>query len=97
MVSFTAYPVTNPRDPASRSNASGLPHIMPMIKLLGALPFIGFLVGAIFFNYPAPFIFGLPPLLAWLIFCILATSVIMAIVYKLDPANRATSTSEPEA
>lgn len=71
---------------------------MPVINLLAALPFIGILVGAIFLNHATPFVLGLPLLLAWLIFCIVATSAIMAIIYILDPANRATGPPpEPDA
>ena len=61
---------------------------MPVIRLLAILPFLGMLVGAIFLNRVTPLILGLPLLLAWLLLWILLTSVIMAVIYLLDPANR---------
>jgi hypothetical protein len=36
-----------------------------------------------------PFIFGMPFLLVWVVFCVIATSICMAIVYATDPRNRA--------
>jgi hypothetical protein len=60
-----------------------------VIRFLAALPFLGILVGAIFLNRVEPLVLGLPLLLAWLLMWIVLTSLIMAIVYLLDPANRA--------
>jgi hypothetical protein len=39
-----------------------------------------------------PLVLGLPFLLAWIVIWILLTSVIMAVIYAADPANR---TGEP--
>jgi uncharacterized membrane protein len=64
-----------------RTGPSGL------LIALAALPFLGFLVGAIFFNRVTPFIFGFPRLLAWLLLWIVLTSVVMATIYRLDPEN----------
>ena len=58
------------------------------------LPFLGILVGAVFFDRATPFVLGLPLLLAWLILWILLTSAIMALVYLTDPTNRET---DPDA
>jgi hypothetical protein len=61
---------------------------MTLIRVLAVLPFLGMLVGVIFFNHVTPLILGLPLLLAWLLLWILLTSVIMAVIYMFDPANR---------
>jgi hypothetical protein len=61
---------------------------MAFVKLLAVLPFIGILVGTPFFNRVEPLIFGMPLILAWIVLWIILTSVIMAIVYLIDPANR---------
>lgn len=62
---------------------------MRHLRWLAALPFLGMLVGPYFLNRVEPFILGLPFLLAWLVFCVLATSAIMGIIYLTDPQNRA--------
>ena len=59
-----------------------------LIRFLGALPFFGILVGAIFLNRVDPLIAGLPTLLAWLVMWVVLTSAIMGLVYLLDPENR---------
>ena len=33
--------------------------------------------------------FGLPLLLAWLVFCVIGTSAVMGLIYLTDPQNRA--------
>ncbi|HQT78261.1 MAG: hypothetical protein B7Z80_11965 [Rhodospirillales bacterium 20-64-7] len=63
---------------------------MSSVKWLAALPFIGILVGVPFVNQVQPLIFGMPLLLAWIVFWIIATAAIMAIIYRADPANRDT-------
>ncbi len=62
---------------------------MRHLRWLAVLPFLGMLVGPYFLNRVEPFILGLPFLLAWLVFCVLATSAIMALIYITDPQNRA--------
>jgi hypothetical protein len=61
---------------------------MRNLRWLAALPFIGVLVGPFFLNRVEPFVLGLPLLLAWLVFCVLGTSAIMALIYVTDPENR---------
>jgi hypothetical protein len=61
---------------------------MAFIKCLAALPFIGILVGVPLLNQVQPLIFGLPLILAWILFWILATAAIMGLIYRTDPANR---------
>jgi Protein of unknown function (DUF3311) len=56
--------------------------------LLGALPFLGLLGGIIFANRVTPFVFGLPFILFWIVLWVALTSVIMAVIYRLDPVNR---------
>lgn len=64
-----------------------------LIRLLAVLPFLGFLVGPIFFNQVTPLVIGLPALLAWLVLWVVLTSVCMGLVYLLDPRNRDHSAS----
>ncbi|WCS22605.1 DUF3311 domain-containing protein [Methylobacterium sp. NMS14P] len=62
---------------------------MRNLRWLAALPFLGILVGPFFLNRVEPFVFGLPLLLAWLVFCVIGTSAVMAVIYLTDPQNRA--------
>ena len=61
---------------------------MKLIHVLAALPFLGILVGVAFANRVEPFVLGMPFILFWIVAWVLLTSVIMAIVYRLDPTNR---------
>ncbi|MEE7447818.1 permease [Methylobacterium radiotolerans] len=62
---------------------------MRNLRWLAALPFLGILVGPFFLNRVEPFVFGLPLLLAWLVFCVIGTSALMGVIYLTDPQNRA--------
>ena len=55
---------------------------------LAALPLLGLLIGPFFVNEVTPYVFGMPRLLAWIVIWIVLTSVIMAVIYQFDPANR---------
>ncbi|GGE18447.1 putative membrane protein YhjC [Marinithermofilum abyssi] len=61
---------------------------MKRIYLLGLLPFIGILGGIPFANRVTPYILGMPFILFWIVMWVVLTSGIMAVVYKLDPANK---------
>lgn len=61
---------------------------MKLIHLLAALPFLGILVGITFANRVEPFVFGLPFILFWIVMWVVLTSIIMAVIYRLDPTNR---------
>ena len=61
---------------------------MRLSYLLGMLPFLGILGGVIFANRVEPFVLGMPFILFWIVLCVVLTSVIMAIIYQLDPANK---------
>lgn len=61
---------------------------MKLIHLLAALPFIGILVGIGFVNTVTPYVLGMPFILFWIVLWVVLTSGIMAIVFKLDPANK---------
>ena len=61
---------------------------MAIVRWLAALPFIGILGGIIFANRVTPYVLGLPFIFAWLLFWVVATSGIMAVIYFADPANR---------
>ncbi|AIQ90989.1 MAG: DUF3311 domain-containing protein [Cupriavidus sp.] len=61
---------------------------MRNLRWLAALPFLGILIGPFFLNRVEPFVLGLPLLLAWLVFCVIGTSAVMAVIYLTDPQNR---------
>ncbi|MFY0542871.1 DUF3311 domain-containing protein [Brevibacillus sp. H7] len=61
---------------------------MKLIHLLALLPFIGILGCISFVNKVTPYVFGMPFILFWIVMWVILTSAIMAIVYKLDPANK---------
>ncbi|MBR0798494.1 DUF3311 domain-containing protein [Bradyrhizobium jicamae] len=61
---------------------------MRSIRWLAIVPFLALLVGPFFVNEATPLIFGLPVLLAWIVAWILISSLIMAVIYASDPANR---------
>jgi len=58
------------------------------IHLLAALPFLGILGGIFFANRVEPFVLGMPFILFWIVMWVVLTSGIMAVVYRLDPANK---------
>ena len=61
---------------------------MRLIHLLAALPFIGILGGIPFANRVEPYVLGLPFILFWIAMWVVLTSIIMGIVYLLDPTNK---------
>jgi hypothetical protein len=61
---------------------------MKLIHVLAALPFLGILVGVAFANRVEPFVLGMPFILFWIVAWVVLTSIIMAVVYRLDPSNR---------
>jgi hypothetical protein len=61
---------------------------MLTIRWLAAVPFLALIVGPFLVNWATPLVLGLPFLLAWIVAWILLTSLIMAVIYAADPANR---------
>ncbi|GJE17470.1 DUF3311 domain-containing protein [Methylobacterium marchantiae] len=61
---------------------------MVYVRWLAVLPFLGMLIGPFVFNRVTSFVFGMPLLLAWLVFWVLMTSVVMGVIYLCDPSNR---------
>ena len=61
---------------------------MRSIRWLAVVPFLALIAGPFFVNRATPLILGLPFLLAWIVAWILLTSLIMAVIYAADPANR---------
>ncbi|MEH7348701.1 DUF3311 domain-containing protein [Gottfriedia acidiceleris] len=57
-------------------------------KLLLIFPFIGMCVLLPLANRVEPFILGVPFLLFWIVLWMILSSVILFIVYKLDPTNK---------
>jgi hypothetical protein len=58
-----------------------------LVHALGALASLGLLGGIIFANRVEPFVLGMPFILFWAVASVVLTSLIMAVVYVLDPAN----------
>ena len=56
--------------------------------MLASLPFLGILGGIFFANRVEPFVLGMPFILFWIVLWVVLTSGIMAIIYRLDPANK---------
>ena len=61
---------------------------MRSVRWLAIVPFIALIIGPFFMNRATPLILGLPPLLAWIVAWLLLTSLIMGVIYAVDPANR---------
>ncbi|MDA3922222.1 MAG: DUF3311 domain-containing protein [Salinisphaera sp.] len=61
---------------------------MRPLYLLALLPFISILGGAFFANRVDPYVLGLPFFMFWIAMWIVLTSIIMGIIYALDPNNR---------
>ena len=61
---------------------------MKLHQLLALLPFIGLLCGVPFANKVTPYVFGMPFVLFYIVLWVVLTSGIMALVFKMDPANK---------
>lgn len=61
---------------------------MKIIHWLSFIPFLGFIVGALFTNKVNPYVFGMPFFHFWIVLWSLITTVILAIIYKIDPTNQ---------
>ena len=59
-----------------------------LLRVLAALPFIGILLGVPFVNRVEQLLLGMPFVLGWIVAWVVLSSIIMAIVYRLDPSNR---------
>ena len=62
---------------------------MKTIHWLAVIPFIGMLVGPAVHNEVDPFILGMPFPLGWISVWVVLTAIIMAVVYLIDPGDRA--------
>jgi hypothetical protein len=60
---------------------------MRSVRALALLPVLAILIGPFFVNRVTPYVFGMPFLLAWLVVWILLAAGIMAVIFRLDPAN----------
>ncbi|CAE6970439.1 hypothetical protein R69608_07364 [Paraburkholderia nemoris] len=57
---------------------------MKKIYLLGVIPPLLNIVGAVFSRSAEPYVFGVPSTLAWVVGCVLVTSIVMQTIYVLD-------------
>ncbi len=83
-----AEPATLAKNTARRGNAQRSVTIEGRCAFSPSFPFLGILVGTPLLNRVEPTVFGFPLILAWLVFWVVATAVIMALVYRTDPTNR---------
>lgn len=60
---------------------------MRYIGFLAIIPVLGMLLGPVLHNSATPFILGMPFILGWLVLWVILVSVVMAIIYALDPAR----------
>jgi hypothetical protein len=67
------------------------------LRFLAVLPFIGILLGIPFVNRVEPLVLGMPLVLGWIVLWVVLISVIMAVIYRLDPTNRQTAVDTEEA
>ncbi|MDP4163612.1 MAG: DUF3311 domain-containing protein [Bacillota bacterium] len=61
---------------------------MKIQHLFALIPFIGLLGGISFANKVTPYVAGMPFLLFYIVMWVVLTSVIMFVIYKIDPVNR---------
>jgi pilus assembly protein TadC len=61
---------------------------MKLHQLIAIIPFIGLLGGIPLVNKVTPYVFGMPFVLFYIVLWVVITSGIMAIVFKMDPANK---------
>ncbi|SDM72990.1 Protein of unknown function [Fictibacillus solisalsi] len=61
---------------------------MKSVKLLLFVPFIGLLGFIPAANRIEPYVFGLPFLLFYIVFWMVLSSILLTVIYKLDPENR---------
>lgn len=62
---------------------------MKHIGYLAIVPVLGLLLGPVIHNSSTPFILGMPFLLGWMVIWVVLVSIVMAIIYALDPARQA--------
>lgn len=68
---------------------------IPPHRWLAAVPAVLLLGGVPFVNRVHGLVLGLPPLLVWMVGCVLLTSVALAIVGKLDDRDAGPDRDEP--
>lgn len=61
---------------------------MKLIHFLALIPFIGILGGSYFANRVTPYVLGMPFFLFWIVLWVFLTSLVMIIIFKIDPANQ---------
>lgn len=61
---------------------------MKLVYILTFIPFIGILGFLPFVNRVEPFVIGMPFNMFWMALWVVLTSVILGIMYKLDPRNK---------
>jgi hypothetical protein len=70
---------------------------MSRMRYLALLPVAAVVLGPFVGNQVTPFVLGMPFLLAWMSLTLVLTSVVMAVVYFTDPANKGPEQQPGEA
>ncbi|WP_377520163.1 DUF3311 domain-containing protein [Priestia megaterium] len=70
---------------------------MKLINILASIPFVGILGGTYFANRVTPYVLGMPFLLFWIVLWVVLTSLIMLLIFKLDPINKKEKIDEHSA
>lgn len=55
---------------------------------LASLPFFALIIGMFFANTTKPYVLGMPFILFWSVLWLVLTSLIMFVIFKLDPVNQ---------
>ncbi len=61
---------------------------MKLYHFLSMIPFLGMLFSLPLVNRVEPFVLGLPFFMFWIILWVVLTTLIMGIVFKMDPDNQ---------
>lgn len=56
--------------------------------LLSIVPYVLFIGGAYLLNHPSPLMFGIPVMMLWMSFCVIATSGIITLIYIFRRSDR---------
>ncbi|NDZ79993.1 DUF3311 domain-containing protein [Streptomyces sp. SID10853] len=66
-----------------------------LLPLLATVPFIGILGGIWFADRVKPYVLGMPFILFWIVLWVALISVVMAVIYQLDPRNHEHRDDDP--
>ncbi|MGG1660057.1 DUF3311 domain-containing protein [Brevibacillus sp. NRS-1366] len=59
---------------------------------LAIIPFFEIFIGVPWANRIEPYVLGMPFIMFWIIWCAISTSIIIGVIYRLDPLNKGSET-----